>query len=637
MGAILKRDTAPEHLFAIPELDFSADVFAERVGGPWFRLGSWTIKGIRRESVIEDTVSRQSVLLPLGHFADIFETLKSVGNVISNLGRPGGSVVSDAGQKEYRYAPFHRFQFPFTSAVGEPLVFVRSATSNTQLFVNPDLWLFFELEETAPGSGIWRDPRRGLDALLQRVIDDGNVEVVDIRVDYLQRYLQARQMSLVVGHYRHLYLYAPLPAATETFVEGDVTLGSPEECAKAVLQSHGPQKDILSGMPFLLRRLHLWFEVGPPAIDIDDPWTDQPPFDPYAFTLPGRFGPVAPARWSHFRPTKGRVFDGQACDFMDCVWFRQEVLVKYEGASGFDVADNGSVSCRHYWTLCRSTFRLGNELLVSAIGDFAEGVPFEEWPHWRQYAVEPPSQESAEALSNEQTVPDAVNSVVQALGRLNNAFARMASSFGVMTLQPLWHGSLDSLAGRQLKWVYPAAAGEDEFLKRATLASTLVIEALEPTSLRSLLGAVATGLHLNDETPPRTLGSRNLLQRVALVASLIEDVRPEISEIPMLLKQAEGKVTSPRDPDLQAELERLQQRVRDEFAPLAFLYDLRTSGGLAHSPNKEKAATAAAELGLPKGNWHRADYLCLLNLVTNSLRQITNHLDVAADVRGRSE
>lgn len=66
---------------------------------------------------------------------------------------------------------------------------------------------------------------------------------------------------------------------------------------------------------------------------------------------------------------------------MDRVYFRQEVLTKYEGASGFEVGDDGSVSCHNYWGLVRSTARLGNELLATAIGDFAEGVPFEEWLH----------------------------------------------------------------------------------------------------------------------------------------------------------------------------------------------------------------------------------------------------------------
>ena len=64
---------------------------------------------------------------------------------------------------------------------------------------------------------------------------------------------------------------------------------------------------------------------------------------------------------------------------MDRVYFRQEALIKYEEASGFEMKDDGSVSCYHYWGLARSTARLGNELCSTAIGDFAEGVPFEEW------------------------------------------------------------------------------------------------------------------------------------------------------------------------------------------------------------------------------------------------------------------
>lgn len=635
MAAIINRDDAPSHLFSIPELDFSGDLFAERVGGPWFRLGAWTITPHRDERGVEAVVSRQSLLLAPKHFADIFDILESVGNVIGNLGKPGGSVLHAAEQNEYRYAPFHRFEFPFASTVGEPLVFVHSATSGVQLFINPDLWLLFKLEEKTSGNGIWWDPRRGVDALIQRVIDQGNLEVVEIRVDYLLKYLQARQMSLVVGHYRHLHFFDPSHSTIGAFVEGDVMLGSPERGAKAILQNWGLRQDITGTTPFLLRRLHLWFEITPPEIDVDDPWTDQPSFDTYTFTLPTRVGQVAPARWARFRCIEGRTFEGEVCNFVDRVYFRQEVLTKYEGASGFDVEDNGSVSCHHYWGLVRSTARVGNELLATAIGDFAEGVPFEEWPHWKQYAVEPPSPETTVALRQEQSVPDAVNSLVKALDTLNTAFAGMAALLPVTILDPLWRGSLDSLAGRQLKWVYPATADDDEFLKRAMLASTLVIEALDPPSLRKLLSAVGSNLHMNDENPPRSLGSRNLLQRLTLIAVLIEDIQADTAGIPMLVRQAEGKAKNAGEPDLQAELEMSHRRVRDEFAPLAFLYDLRTYGGLAHAPNKGRAAAAAAQLGLPEKNWHRTDYLRLLNLVADSVHQISKHLDIAAQVMTR--
>jgi hypothetical protein len=317
---------------------------------------------------------------------------------------------------------------------------------------------------------------------------------------------------------------------------------------------------------------------------------------------------------------------------MDRVYFRQEVLTKYEVASGFDVKDDGSVSNNDYWRLTRSTSRIGNELPATGIGDFAEGVPFEEWPHWKQYAVEPPSADSAKALRQELPIPEAVNSIVRALSRLNTVFADMAASLGTTITEPLWRGSLDSLAGRQLKWVYPTTAGDDEFLKRATLASTLFLDGLQSASLRKLLNAVGKKLHESFDKSPATLGSRKMLQRATLVALLVEAIQPKKTKLSMLVKQAEGKGQNPIEADLQGELTGLHKRVQDEFAPLAFLDDLRIHGGLAHPPNKQEAASAAAKLGLPKGNWHRTDYLRLLKLIAASFDRISGHLEAAAQM-----
>jgi hypothetical protein len=629
MTTVIKREDAPNHLFSIPDLDFSEDLFTERLGGIWFRLGARTIDRTRDGKGVEDFTQRQSFLLAPECFAEIFDRLESIGNVINGLGKPTSSILQDGDHKEYRYAPFHKFEFTFTATVGEPLVFIDYAASSTRLFINPDLWLFFELEEKPIGCGTWWDPRRGVEALRHRVINQGKLEIVELQIGYLLKYLQIRQMSLVIGHYRHLHLSEPSPSTTGMFVEGDLMLGSPEQEAKAIFQNWGLRKGVPGEAPFLQRRLHLWFAIRPSEIDMGDPWTDPPPFDPYTFTLPTRAGAVAPARWRGCDRYDGSKFEGSVCDFMDQVYFRQEVLTKYEGTAGFEIGDEGSVSCRHYWGLVRSTSRLGNELLSTAIGDFAQGVPFEEWPHWKQYAVQPPGLEMAKVLREEQTIPAAVNSLVQALGSLNNAFACMAASLGVRLPDLLWRGSLDSLPGRQLKWVYPTAADDDEFLKRATLASTLVIDGLEPSLLRKILCAVDRNLHTKSS---RTLAPRNLLQRLALVAVLIENIRPDISEIPALVKQAEGNASDTGAPDLQAELTKLNKRVRNDFAPLAFLYDLRTHGGLAHPPDKAKAAKAATMLGLPQENWHRIDYLRLLNLVAGSVHRINEHLQTAAQV-----
>ena len=96
---------------------------------------------------VEDVVMRQSVLLDPKRFTTVFDKLESVGSVLHGMGAPGGSVRHVGSKKRYRYDAFHQFEFPFTSVVGAPLVFLHHDTSGAELFINPDLSLFFELEE----------------------------------------------------------------------------------------------------------------------------------------------------------------------------------------------------------------------------------------------------------------------------------------------------------------------------------------------------------------------------------------------------------------------------------------------------------------------------------------------------------
>ena len=47
MAAIFEKHAIPTHVFNIPDLDFHEDLFADRLGSLWFRLGVWTIKSQR--------------------------------------------------------------------------------------------------------------------------------------------------------------------------------------------------------------------------------------------------------------------------------------------------------------------------------------------------------------------------------------------------------------------------------------------------------------------------------------------------------------------------------------------------------------------------------------------------------------
>jgi hypothetical protein len=442
-------------------------------------------------------------------------------------------------------------------------------------------------------------------------------------------------MCLLTAHFHRVQYFNPPQAVVDAFQEEEFEFGSSAQGLKGKLINAGPRSGLTRDV-ILFTDLHLWSQVDPPALDPNHPFEEEPTFDVHAFTLPTAHGPVAPARFRPWGVTGDAPFGGATCDFMHPVYFRQEILVRYEVSDGFVVEDDGSVVCRHFWALNRSTRRIGNELIATAIGDFAEGVPIEEWPYWKLHAVEPPSAEASQSLHSQRTIASAVNSLIEALQGLNRAFLGLSTALGVTNSGNVWTSSPDSLAGRQLKWFYPVPASEDEFLKRATLLSTFALEGLSDTALRSALIAIARELHLNDENPRRPLGSRRLLQRLTLSATVIASLRPSLEALSDLVFEAERERAG-SDPELESELHALRDDVRSDFAPLAFLYDLRRFGGLAHVPNMPKAHIAAKNLGIAEGNWSRTDYIGLIDRISASARKIATTLCVAAETVVGSE
>ena len=625
MTILFDADKIPSHLTRVPSLNLSDELLVDPLKDAWFRLAAWTVESSADKRGVEDVVLRKSFLLQPGEFLRIAPKLDSVGNVTGHLGKPGGSVAHNSDERVYSYEPFYRQSLFPTDAEAEPVAFMIDTATGVQLFVNPDVWMFLEIEETPAASGVWIDRKRGMEVLRRRLVDSGNLQIIEIRVADLLRYLKARQLTLVVGHYRHLHLRGPSQDMIDAFTKEDVVLTG--DNAKATLQNWGPRDDFGDGHTLLQRRLHLWFAIDPPPIDVDDPFADEPEYDVFQLTLPTRDGPVAPARYRHRLP-EGRTYAGGTCDSTTHIYFRQEVLMKYENLSGYTIADDGSVRCHDYWALDRSTHRVGNDLLSTMFCDFAEGVTVHEWPHWQKYAVEPPSIDALWAMADESPIPETVTALLDELDRLNKRAQDFGRVRGVLLDERPWQGSPASLAARQLKWIYPVTAHDDEFLKRATLLSTLLFDGIAPAPLRAVLASFSATLH---QKGGKSLGSRNLLQRASLVAAIAKAIRPADAEMEMLVSCAEGERQA-ATPDLQAELAALYTAVRGEFAPLAFLYDLRTAGGIAHAPSPNKAGAAAEQLGLSKKDWRRADYLKVLALTTGAVKALNARIQAYVDV-----
>jgi hypothetical protein len=679
MTALFDTADLPDDLSTIPQIDLTDDLTADPDHEPWFRLGAWTVSHRKNAAGIQDVVMRKCFLLDTATYLAIADRLGSIGNVIGSIGVPGGQVIYRGEQKSYAYRPFYQCDLHIATVpglddlmagleeeqsteesaddddllvtlptgdggakevgegdddtdddqviLGEPLVFTTETATAIDLLINPDLWLFLKLEEKQPASGLWWDPKRGQEVIRREWLEDGNLLAVEIRREYLLKYLKARQKALVVGHYRHLHYEGPSAEARGAFVARNVEIKN-KSGAKATIHSWQDSTSGVSHAPFLRRALHLWFNIDPPPLAIDTAFDEIPDFDISQYALDTSSGPVAPGRFSHGGVPQGTVFTGVSGDFLESTYFQQDVLVKYQSASGFSIDDNGSVHCQSYWGLSRSTQRHGNELISTYIGDFAEGVPYHEWAHWRQYAVPPPSIATLNALNAEQTIPDAVNGLVDDLRRMNEAVSAFATRCAGTLVDAVWTGSLDSLSGRQLKWIYPSTAHDQEFITRATLLATLVLDALSEKLGRTLLMTFGPELHLSFDGKKKSLGSRNLVQRLMLVAAVIEQIRPASVEIADQVVWAEtGKGCG--DSDLQRELNAINAAVRQEFAPLAFLYDLRNFGGLAHAPSRARFSKTAMTLGFAGKDWHRKDYLMLISLVAGAVQAISGRLEAA--------
>jgi hypothetical protein len=570
------------------------------------------------ETGIKTRLQRETMLTISGEFKKSASSFNAVGAVIQNLGKPTAWSSNVKGVRKYRYSPFHSFETAFGEFSGEPVVFIR--TLNGDLVINPDLWLFLELTEKREPNHVWYDSEKHIDVI--QILKDADSERVLIRTDSLLKYLQSRQQELLISEFRQIIFTPGSSHVIDDFTQGTLPLINSRGDSKAIMESYGPKRDF--GAPYYLRRTHLWSTIEPPAINEEDPFEEIPDFDLAVFVLPTSSGPVAPARFLPSQVLKHE-FAGTTCDFMDRVFFSQEALVRYQTLPNHEISDDGAVRHSTFWSFDRSVIRFGDDYLSIAIGDFAEGVAFHEWQHWAKFAVDPPDDAWFDPEKDKQSIRGQVKRLISELYSLSEAFEYFCQKFVPDSAgQSIWNGDDKDQIVKELKWFYPTHESDADFRTRVAQLSVLVVDSLNPTLMRTVL------VRLNALLPEdKFTGGLKLLQRLCLVANLMSAFQTK-RDLQYLLKPTIQKPKTGEELELAAEVQCIANKVREIFAPLVGLYDLRTASGLAHPPSKDKIREATKLLGLPTKGWTRAHYILLLGKISSCISQSCEILSVGA-------
>ena len=74
--------------------------------------------------------------------------------------------------------------------------------------------------------------------------------------------------------------------------------------------------------------------------------------------------------------------------FLDPVYFKEEVLKKYEGDRNYKIGDDGTVQFGGEWGTFRGFYRDAG-IICGTLGDLGECFPDEELKHWKLYNVHP--------------------------------------------------------------------------------------------------------------------------------------------------------------------------------------------------------------------------------------------------------
>jgi hypothetical protein len=176
--------------------------------------------------------------------------------------------------------------------------------------------------------------------------------------------------------------------------------------------------------------------------------------------------------------------------FLESVYFKEEVLKKYESNKDFKIGDHGTVLFGYKWGLFRGVYRVAKGYISANLGDLGEGLPDKELAHWKQYNV-PPSKIPIEEgyFDFRDTIRQMVHFMNKSNERVENHIRKFYFDVELKDVRLFDLTGIESTLDH-LKKVINKKTTVDEFQARIIFLNILVLESINTELIKKIFNVI---------------------------------------------------------------------------------------------------------------------------------------------------
>lgn len=186
--------------------------------------------------------------------------------------------------------------------------------------------------------------------------------------------------------------------------------------------------------------------------------------------------------------------------FLELVYFKEDVLKKYESHKDFKIGDNGTVLFGNKWGLFRGVYRVAKGYIAANLGDLGEGLPTKELEHWKKYNVKPSSIRKEERYFDfRDTIKRMIHFMNLSNQRIGNHIRKFYFDINIQNTDLFDLKDVENILNH-LKKVINNKTTLDEFQSRIIFLNILLIESINTELIIKIFNRIDARLCYSYET-----------------------------------------------------------------------------------------------------------------------------------------